>query len=61
MTAAIFRRQLFRDLGGLDETFGSYMEDVDFGLRCALAGREGLYRPIRSRVSPWQRHARGVE
>jgi hypothetical protein len=45
MTAAIFRRQLFRDLGGLDESFGSYMEDVDFGLRCALAGREGLYVP----------------
>jgi len=45
MTAAIFRRQLFRDLGGLDESFGSYMEDVDFGLRCALAGREGAYLP----------------
>jgi GT2 family glycosyltransferase len=45
MTAAIFRRQLFRDLGGLDETFGSYMEDVEFGLRCALAGREGQYVP----------------
>ena len=45
MTAAIFRKQLFRDLGGLDETFGSYMEDIDFGLRCALAGREGLYVP----------------
>jgi GT2 family glycosyltransferase len=45
MTAAIFRRQLFRDLGGLDETFGSYMEDVDFGLRCALAGRGGRFVP----------------
>ncbi len=45
MTAAIFRRQLFRDLGGLDESFGSYMEDVDFGLRCAMAGREGWYVP----------------
>ena len=45
MTAAIFRRQLFRDLGGLDETFGSYMEDVDFGLRCALAGRGGMFIP----------------
>jgi GT2 family glycosyltransferase len=45
MTAAIFRRQLFRDLGGLDETFGSYMEDVDFGLRCALAGRGGVFVP----------------
>jgi len=45
MTAAIFRRQLFQDLGGLDENFGSYMEDVEFGLRCALAGREGVYVP----------------
>ncbi len=45
MTAAIFRRQLFRDLGGLDESFGSYMEDVDFGLRCAMRGREGWYVP----------------
>ena len=45
MTAAIFRRQLFRDLGEVDETFGSYMEDVDFGLRCALAGRGGLFVP----------------
>jgi GT2 family glycosyltransferase len=45
MTAAIFKKQLFGDLGGLDESFGSYMEDVDFGLRCALAGREGLYVP----------------
>jgi GT2 family glycosyltransferase len=45
MTAAIFRRQLFRDLGALDETFGSYKEDVDFGLRCALAGREGAFVP----------------
>jgi GT2 family glycosyltransferase len=45
MTAAIFRRQLFCDLGRLDETFGSYMEDVDFGLRCALAGRGGLFVP----------------
>ena len=45
MTAAIFKKQLFRDLGGLDENFGSYMEDVDFGMRCALAGREGRYVP----------------
>ncbi|MEO8050978.1 MAG: glycosyltransferase family 2 protein [Acidobacteriota bacterium] len=45
MTAAIFRRQLFCDLDGLDETFGSYMEDVDFGLRCAVAGRGGVFAP----------------
>ena len=45
MTAALFGRRLFQDLGGLDERFGSYMEDVDFGLRCALAGEQGLFVP----------------
>jgi GT2 family glycosyltransferase len=45
MTAAVFRKQLFTELGGLDESFGSYMEDVEFGLRCALAGRDGVYVP----------------
>jgi GT2 family glycosyltransferase len=45
MTASLFRRDLFRELGTLDESFGSYLEDVEFGLRCALAGRGGLYVP----------------
>jgi GT2 family glycosyltransferase len=45
MTAVLIRRRLFDDAGLLDESFGSYLEDVDFGLRCALAGRSGLYIP----------------
>ena len=45
MTAALFRRSLFREVGTLDESFGSYLEDVEFGLRCALAGRSGVYVP----------------
>jgi GT2 family glycosyltransferase len=45
MTAAIFRRALFDRIGLLDETFGSYLEDVDFGIRCALAGIPGAYIP----------------
>jgi GT2 family glycosyltransferase len=45
MTAAIFRRELFDEIGLLDESFGSYLEDVDFGLRCAIAGRAGVYVP----------------
>ena len=45
MTAAIFRTGLFAELGGLDESFGSYMEDVEFGLRCAVSGRDGVYVP----------------
>jgi GT2 family glycosyltransferase len=45
MTAALFRRSLFQDPGPLDEQFVSYLEDVEFGLRCALAGRSGTYVP----------------
>lgn len=45
MTAAIFRRSLFETVGLLDENFGSYLEDVDFGVRCALAGFRGAYIP----------------
>jgi GT2 family glycosyltransferase len=45
MTAAIFRRSLFAELGSLDENFVSYLEDADFGIRCALAGIEGGYVP----------------
>lgn len=44
-TAALFRTDLFRRVGMLDESFESYLEDVDFGLRCALAGLEGWYVP----------------
>jgi GT2 family glycosyltransferase len=32
-------------VGLLDEQFESYLEDVDFGLRCAELGLEGLYVP----------------
>ena len=42
-TAAIFRRELFHRVGLLDESFESYLEDVEFGLRCALAGLNGVY------------------
>ena len=45
MTAALFRRDLFDEIGLLDERFESYLEDVDFGLRCAAAGRSGMYLP----------------
>ncbi len=45
MTAALFRRRLFEELGSLDESFQSYLEDVDFGIRCAIDDRWGLYVP----------------
>ncbi len=44
-TAALFRRALFEKAGLLDEEFESYLEDVEFGLRCAVQGLEGLYVP----------------
>ncbi len=44
-TAAVFRAALFDRVGLLDERFESYLEDVDFGLRCAEAGLGGLYVP----------------
>jgi GT2 family glycosyltransferase len=44
-TAALFRKSLFEEIGFLDESFGSYLEDVDFGLRCAIHGYNGVYVP----------------
>jgi GT2 family glycosyltransferase len=45
MTAGLFQRRLFEEIGYLDESFESYLEDVDFGIRCAIAGRWGVYVP----------------
>jgi len=45
MTAALFRARLFQLVGNLDEVFGSYMEDADFGIRCALGDYGGTYVP----------------
>ena len=44
-TAALFRAELFQKAGLLDESFESYLEDVDFGLRCARLQLSGLYVP----------------
>ena len=44
-TAALFRRDLFARVGYLEESFESYLEDVDFGLRCARRGITGEYIP----------------
>ena len=45
LTAALLNRRVFLEAGGLDETFESYLEDVDFGLRCASKGHTGRYVP----------------
>ncbi len=44
-TAAVFRAALFERVGLLDELFESYLEDVDFGLRCAEHSLAGEYVP----------------
>ncbi len=45
LTAALFRHELFRKVGELDSRFESYLEDVDFGMRCARVGLDGWYVP----------------
>ena len=45
MTAALFHRRVFDRVGVLDTRFEAYYEDVDFGIRCAQAGLEGIYEP----------------
>jgi GT2 family glycosyltransferase len=44
-TATLFRTELFRRVGTLDERFQSYLEDVDFCLRSAEQGYFGMYVP----------------
>jgi GT2 family glycosyltransferase len=64
MTAALFRRELFDEIGSLDEGFESYLEDVDFGIRCALRDRWGVYVPAAvahhqasSTWGPWNKYS----
>ncbi len=45
MTAALFHRRVFEQVGLLETRFESYYEDVDFGVRCALADLAGIYEP----------------
>lgn len=44
-TACLFRRDALQGLGGFDERFGSYLEDVDLGLRCIREGLKGVFVP----------------
>ncbi|HTS67255.1 MAG TPA: glycosyltransferase family 2 protein [Candidatus Acidoferrales bacterium] len=44
-TAVLFRSEVFARVGYLEESFESYLEDADFGLRCAALGIRGRYVP----------------
>ncbi len=61
-TAVLFRTELFKRVGLLDERFESYLEDVDFGLRCAIKDMKGVYVPDAvayhagsATLGPWHR------
>jgi GT2 family glycosyltransferase len=40
-----FRRDVWQQLGGFDEDFWMYIEDVDFGFRAQLAGWQAVFAP----------------
>jgi GT2 family glycosyltransferase len=43
--AALYRRQALVDVGGFDENYFCYVEDVDLGFRLRLAGHKAMYVP----------------
>jgi GT2 family glycosyltransferase len=43
--AALFRKSALDALGGFDESFFAYLEDVDLGLRFQATGSRGWYAP----------------
>jgi len=43
--AALYRRDLFADIGYFDEDYFAYLEDVDLGLRAQAAGYKCIYVP----------------
>jgi GT2 family glycosyltransferase len=47
--AALYRRDALLGVGGLEESFFAYLEDVDLGLRLRLAGWRCAYEPVVAR------------
>lgn len=43
--AAIYRKSVFREIGGFDESYFAYLEDIDMGYRARIYGYVNLYEP----------------
>lgn len=43
--AVLFRKKLVEKIGGFDEEYFAYLEDIDFFLRARIAGEKGLLVP----------------
>ena len=43
--AAIYRREVFREIGYFDEMHFAYLEDLDVGYRARIAGYDNVYCP----------------
>ena len=56
--AALYRRAFLDDVGGFDQQFVSYLEDVDLGLRGQLQGYRCLYVPTAQVLHQW--HGAGL-
>lgn len=56
----LVRRECFEQLGGLDETFFLYYEDVDFCRRAAMSGWGVWFDPALEVTHHWPLHARRV-
>ncbi len=53
--AAMYRREMLREIGGFDEDFFAYGDDAELGLRARIAGWRCLYMP-----AAVVRHRRGA-
>lgn len=52
--AALYRRHFLDETGSFDESFVSYLEDVDLGLRGRLLGYRCLYVPAAEVLHQWK-------
>lgn len=43
--AAIYRKEIFEEIGYFDETHFAYLEDMDIGWRAKIAGYQNIYCP----------------